>query len=707
MVQSSTRRLVTESVYEPAQATQDGRLATLEAAAGFEFPPLSLEDSVLQALLSDDESQSSKILFAKFVHRGALVVNVKDFGAKGDYDPVTKTGTDDTAAFAAAIASDRIVYAPPGSYLVDTVRLDGAAGTFSRVALVGAGKGITVLHQAGDARAVITGYGDTTQSPNVLEARGGDNFIIKDLTVIANAKTGGVKPLRAMAWAGNKSYTYAAGSPVYVSTTATGEATTSTDKAPDVKVWKLAVTHVSGEVTNITADVTAGRWVPVNDFAAAGYYWYGESFNRNHGISITADKGLPRIHDVQIQGVESLDAAFASMLIGSGAVVHEDYITAGVDRVTIDACRVFGSAAGIGGANKSKVRITGCEISASSNLINFDAGSSECTVTGCTIYGDPILGGGNGISSYQSSLINVVGNTISDCGQGVNFNDTGGTSVRSGSIGNNTISRCLTGIAVNGSNSTAVSGNTLYDLTGNGIKVTASYNCPITGNTVQESTIYGFQIEGGHGNTVTGNAATKCGRDGFYFNAVKNMTVIGNSAESNNTTETATGSGFRLVGDTGAGSSADIIFTGNTSTDYQSPRKQKYGLYIGAGSSATLVMGNNFRGQLIEEIFNGGSANTIGFNKSSTTAFKSSVGILPEVDNTLTLGASTSRWMEIFAAKFSGYDGTRSIRWTNGNPNGTLNGTPGDMVLNIAGGAGATMWVKETGIGTNTGWVGK
>jgi len=40
-------------------------------------------------------------------------------------------------------------------------------------------------------------------------------------------------------------------------------------------------------------------------------------------------------------------------------------------------------------------------------------------------------------------------------------------------------------------------------------------------------------------------------------------------------------------------------------------------------------------------------------------------------------------------------------------PNGNVTGSPGDVYLSTAGGAGATFWVKETGVATNTGWVAK
>jgi len=47
----------------------------------------------------------------------------------------------------------------------------------------------------------------------------------------------------------------------------------------------------------------------------------------------------------------------------------------------------------------------------------------------------------------------------------------------------------------------------------------------------------------------------------------------------------------------------------------------------------------------------------------------------------------------------------RSISYSGtGTPNGFIVGSPGDFYTNTTGGVGATLWVKETGTGTNTGW---
>jgi len=52
-------------------------------------------------------------------------------------------------------------------------------------------------------------------------------------------------------------------------------------------------------------------------------------------------------------------------------------------------------------------------------------------------------------------------------------------------------------------------------------------------------------------------------------------------------------------------------------------------------------------------------------------------------------------------------NGGAVIRSGSGSPNTVVTGNPGDLYLNTAGGANTTLYVKESGAGTNTGWVAK
>lgn len=73
--------------------------------------------------------------------RGGQVHNVKAYGAVGD------GVADDTAAIASAIAANRIVVLPPGTYLVT----GGLGGAASNVTFIGAGAGATILKLANGA----------------------------------------------------------------------------------------------------------------------------------------------------------------------------------------------------------------------------------------------------------------------------------------------------------------------------------------------------------------------------------------------------------------------------------------------------------------------------------------------------------------------------------------------------------------------------
>lgn len=64
------------------------------------------------------------------------------------------------------------------------------------------------------------------------------------------------------------------------------------------------------------------------------------------------------------------------------------------------------------------------------------------------------------------------------------------------------------------------------------------------------------------------------------------------------------------------------------------------------------------------------------------------------------VGSGEGEWVQIVSKwGMNMYQGT-------GTPNGAVTATPGSMYRNLSGGAGTTLYVKESGAG-NTGWVGK
>lgn len=81
-------------------------------------------------------------------------------------------------------------------------------------------------------------------------------------------------------------------------------------------------------------------------------------------------------------------------------------------------------------------------------------------------------------------------------------------------------------------------------------------------------------------------------------------------------------------------------------------------------------------------------------------------GITPSTTNTFDLGDSAYVWSNVFSTQFR--PGTGSAIWTSGanTPEGAVTAPVGSLYTRTNGGAGTTLYVKESGTG-NTGWVAK
>lgn len=83
-----------------------------------------------------------------------------------------------------------------------------------------------------------------------------------------------------------------------------------------------------------------------------------------------------------------------------------------------------------------------------------------------------------------------------------------------------------------------------------------------------------------------------------------------------------------------------------------------------------------------------------------------SASVWPTVDNTNTLGDASYRWNNAYSVNFRPGAGTAT--WTSGagTPEGAVTATVGSLFTRTNGGAGTTLYIKESGTG-NTGWVAK
>lgn len=81
-------------------------------------------------------------------------------------------------------------------------------------------------------------------------------------------------------------------------------------------------------------------------------------------------------------------------------------------------------------------------------------------------------------------------------------------------------------------------------------------------------------------------------------------------------------------------------------------------------------------------------------------------GERPQTDNIYNSGTSTQRWANVYGTNFK--PGTGTVTWTSGagTPEGVVAAPVGSLYTRTDGGAGTTLYVKESGTG-NTGWVAK
>lgn len=171
------------------QASQNGRLALLENAAGFTAPPLGFEDAVVAGLLGSATTTRAG-LDGRYVRQGHHGVSPREFGALGD------GAADDTAALQAWLDSPNpakiggggvyritgnlncslpnVRILGPGTIKADTVGIDmlnltGAGALVSGLTLDGNGKARYGIYATGAGtvieRCIIGGMFSATGSP--------------------------------------------------------------------------------------------------------------------------------------------------------------------------------------------------------------------------------------------------------------------------------------------------------------------------------------------------------------------------------------------------------------------------------------------------------------------------------------------------------------------------------------------------------------
>jgi len=102
------------------------------------------------------------------------------------------------------------------------------------------------------------------------------------------------------------------------------------------------------------------------------------------------------------------------------------------------------------------------------------------------------------------------------------------------------------------------------------------------------------------------------------------------------------------------------------------------------------------------------------YNTSDFLAYNSAFSLLqlsglnftPRVNNSQSLGNATDRWSDVYGYNIRAGDGTAFWTTGTGSPEGAVTAPVGSLFTRLNGGAGSTLYVKESGTG-NTGWVAK
>lgn len=181
MVQPSTLRFISEAALAANQSAQDviiadhgSRVDDLEVLGG--LAPGDTSDATVHNLVNNPASLTSIELAGKYVSKGSLVVNVKDYGAVGNGT------TDDTAAIiaaeAAANTAGATLFMPPGTYkttgkITFRVATDASNAT---IKYYGAG---TALVVGNDTATGLVTYRKKFKLPSVIL---GDNTVPWDGT---------------------------------------------------------------------------------------------------------------------------------------------------------------------------------------------------------------------------------------------------------------------------------------------------------------------------------------------------------------------------------------------------------------------------------------------------------------------------------------------------------------------------------------------
>jgi parallel beta-helix repeat protein len=369
--------------------------------------------------------------------------------------------------------------------------------------------------------------------------------------------------------------------------------------------------------------------------------------------------------------------------------------------------------------SSSNVIIDGCDISnANGNLPEAgidvepnpgDAVSNNVVITNCHIYDN----GREGVSFPAPAPTPLIETAIvSNC----HIYNNGTQGIRASYVKNLEVSGCVIyGNGAGGIYDTAAlatsltfDGNLIFGNTGSGIEGFASGTI-ISNNVIRNNTAWGVKWQFGQHVTISGNTISDHGEDGIFYERAYNSSIIGNTVKNSQKHGIfITGTSVSSVTRSRASViSANTVFASSLLTD-----NTYSGIYLDANANTCTVNGNSIEraasgNQPLHAIYAEDASVIIVGNMTNNGAKSGNSQVRRAAVQPASFFNSPDFLANVTAEKFfPGLQFSAFITAGAGSPEGVQSAAVGSIWMRTDGGAGTTLYVKESGT-SNTGWVAK
>jgi len=338
-----------------------------------------------------------------------------------------------------------------------------------------------------------------------------------------------------------------------------------------------------------------------------------------------------------------------------------------------------------------------------------DAASNNVVISNCHVFSNT----GDGISFPAPPPTPLIETAIIS---GCHIYSNGGKGVKASYIKNLEITGCnIYNNAGGGIYDTAalvtsltIDGNIIFGNTGSGVEGFSSGTI-ISNNTIRNNTQWGVKWQYGQQCTLVGNIISDCGEDGIYYERGYNCSIVGNTVK--NTQK----HGIYLTGTVASSvtRTRSCVVAGNTVYAPGLATDNTYsGIYLDTYANTCTITGNSIErasaGNQPQYAIYAVDASVVICNNNTTNGAKSGNTQVRRAAVSPSSFLNGPNFMTHVAAErvYPGLTYTAFITSGTGTPEGAQSAPVGSIWMRTDGGAGTSVYFKESGSG-NTGWVAK